>query len=175
MALVTAITGGNPRLDADRRDVVKLSANWKPFEARDIRLHLDYVRSRLSDPISAMPGPTPVLEAAFPDRFVRDSTGELVSADLRPADFDSARRHTLRLGFDVSMPLRPTPTEAEPRCPPGRGRPLPGEMADPFPAGSGPEPVRILFGPGDGSRLGFSLTDTITLVDEVTIRDRLEA
>ena len=191
--LVTAITGGNRELEADRRDVLKLGGNWKPFEETDLRLRVDYVRSRLTDPISSFPGPTAALEAAFPERFVRNSAGELVSVDLRPVNFDSARRDTLRLGFDFSKSLKsapPSPAVIEAfratRAAAGQGAPTEGGP----PPGGGPPPDDALivrdgppsgggrgggggrfFGGGrEGGRLTFSLTDTITLLDEVTIR-----
>ena len=193
--LVTAITGGNPGLEADRRDVIKLGGNWKPLKDTDLRLRVDYVRSRLTDPISSFPGPSEALEAAFPERFVRNSAGELVSVDLRPVNFDSARRDTLRLGFDFTKPLQSArPSQATidalrarrsaagqsppPDGPPPEGGPPPEEaviVRDGPPGGGGPggglRGGGRFFGAGrDGGRLTFSLTDTITLVDEVTIR-----
>ena len=191
--LVTAITGGNRELEADRRDVLKLGGNWKPFEETDLRLRVDYVRSRLTDPISSFPGPTAALEAAFPERFVRNSAGELVSVDLRPVNFDSARRDTFRLGFDFSKSLKSAPpspavieafrarraaagqgapTEGGP--PPG-GEPPPDDAlivrdGPPSGGGRGGGGGRFFGGGREGGRLTFSLTDTITLVDEVTIR-----
>ena len=59
--LVNAITGGNPNLKSDRRNVFKLGANWKPFEETDLRLRADYVHSTISDPISSFPGPSAAL------------------------------------------------------------------------------------------------------------------
>lgn len=182
--LVTAITGGNPALDADRRNVLKLGANWKPLSETDLRLRADYVRSRLQDPISRFPGPTPTLEAAFPERFVRNPAGELVSVDLRPVNFDQARRDTLRLGIDFSKPLRSArPSQAAidairarraaagPTAREGAPRPERPSAEAAGPGGG----FRGLgrFGGGRGGRLTFSLTDTITLVDQVTVRPGL--
>ncbi|MGI8705120.1 MAG: TonB-dependent receptor [Sphingomicrobium sp.] len=187
--LVTAITGGNPDLDADRRNVLKLGANWKPFEETDLRLRGEYVLSRLDNPISSFPGPSEALETAFPERFVRNSQGELVSVDLRPVNFDSARRDTLRLGFDFSKPLRSArpsqPTIDALRARRGAARQgAPPEGGPPPEGAPPPQPERAGAGPGgprggggrffgggrSGGRLTFSLTDTITLVDDVTIR-----
>src|SRR3982751_6067038 len=103
---VNAITGGNPDLQSDRRNVVKLGGNWQPFVKTDLRLRAEYVHSTIDRPIQNIFGPTPALEAAFPDRFVRDASGQLVSVDLRPVNFDQARRDTLRLGFDFTKPLK---------------------------------------------------------------------
>jgi len=109
---VNAITGGNPDLLADRRNVVKFGGNWKPFEKTDLRLRAEYVRSRLDNPVNSFPGASAALEAAFPDRFVRDETGQLVSVDFRPVNYDSARKDTLRWGFDFSKPLKAAPPSA---------------------------------------------------------------
>ena len=113
---VTAISGGNPGLDADRRSVVKFGANFQPFEKIDLRLRADYVRQVIDRPISDLPGPSAALEAAFPNRFVRDGGGNLISVDLRPVNFDQSRRETFRWGFDFSKPLksaRPSPAMIE--------------------------------------------------------------
>ena len=104
--LANVITGGNPDLQADRRNVFKLGANWRPSSKLDLRLRADYVHSTIDRPVSSFPGPSAVLEAAFPERFVRDASGQLVSADLRPVNFDSAMRDTLRWGFDFTKPLK---------------------------------------------------------------------
>ncbi|MFL6722087.1 MAG: TonB-dependent receptor [Sphingomonas sp.] len=103
--LVTAITGGNPNLNSDRRNVVKLSGNWQPFAKTDLRLRADYVHQSIDRPITGI-SVTPAVEAAFPERFVRNSAGQLVSVDLLPVNFDSSRRDALRLGFDFSKPLK---------------------------------------------------------------------
>jgi len=177
--LVTAITGGNPDLGADRRDVLKLGANWRPLEDVDLRLRADYVRSSIADPISSFPGPTAELEEAFPDRFVRNAEGELISVDLRPVNFESSRRDTLRLGFDITRPLRSArPSQAAIES--FRARRAGGQegQTETFEGAEGSRGggFRGLgrFGGGrQGGRLTFSLTDTITLVDEAVIRPGL--
>jgi hypothetical protein len=193
-----AITGGNPDLLADRRKVLKIGANWKPLEETDLRLRVDYVRSRLDRPVSSFPGVTAALEAAFPERFVRDLSGQLISVDFRPVNYDEARRDTLRWGFDFSKPLRSArPSQAQierfrsMRNAQGGGRRNQAEGATPpSPEGGqqpegGPPPGAGPDGPGGGGfgrfggrgrrggRLQFSLTHTINLVDEVTIRPGL--
>jgi hypothetical protein len=103
--LVDAITGGNPNLKSDLRHVVKLSTNWQPFAKTDLRLRADYVRQTTDRPISNITV-SEAIESAFPNRFVRNGSGQLVSVDLRPVNFDSARRDQLRIGFDFSKPLK---------------------------------------------------------------------
>ena len=190
--LVTARTGGNPDLEADRRNVLKLGGNWMPSTKIDLRLRAEYVRSRLADPISNFPGPSAALEEAFPERFVRapcapqPCRGELLSADLRPVNFDSARRDTLRWGFDFTKPLQSRrPPQAlidQFRARRGAGG---GGAPEDAPAGEGRR--REGWGGGEGrgfggggggfgggrrgGRIQLSLTRTLNLVDEVTIRE----
>jgi len=103
--LVTATTGGNADLQSDRRNVIKVGGNWQPFKDTDLRLRADYVHQTIDRPISNV-SVTPQIEAAFPERFVRNGAGDLVSVDLRPVNFDSSRRDALRIGFDFSKPLK---------------------------------------------------------------------
>ena len=196
--LATAITGGNPNLDADRRNVFKLGANWKPLEDKDFRIRADYVHTLIRDPISSFPGPSAELEAAFPERFVRDGGGNLVAVDFRPVNFQESRRDTIRWGFDFSKPLksaRPSqsqidqlrarfappggqrqgsppeggpPPEAERR---GEGRQGPGSGGGGF---GGGRRGGFLFGGSNRGRLTLSATHTVTLVDEATIADGLK-
>ncbi|MCY7338369.1 MAG: TonB-dependent receptor, partial [Sphingomonas bacterium] len=89
---VTTLTGGNLALAADRRRVMKLGANWQPSEKLDLRLRANYVRSSIDRPQASFPAVSAALEAAFPNRFVRDGGGNLIRVDLRPVNFLSSRR-----------------------------------------------------------------------------------
>ncbi|MEO5577563.1 MAG: TonB-dependent receptor plug domain-containing protein [Sphingomicrobium sp.] len=202
---VIAISGGNPALDADRRSVFKLGANFKPFEKTDLRFRADYVRSTIDNPIASLPGPSAALEDAFPERFVR-AGGNLISVDFRPVNYDQSRRQTLRWGFDFTKPLksaRPsseqiqqlrlrfTPPEGQApqgqtpqgQTPPGQGategaaRPEGGggrgQGAGGGGRGFGGGGGRFGGGGTDRGRLQLSMTHTVTLVDEATIRDGL--
>lgn len=203
--LVTSITGGNPNLLADKRNVLKIGGSWKPFAEKDLRLRAEYVLSRLDRPVSSFPGVTAELEAAFPERFIRNASGQLVSVDFRPVNYDAARRDTIRWGFDFSKPLRSArPSQAvierfrarraaetgqqgavagqtapSPEGAPPSESGLPPEGAGPPPGGPGAGGGGGFgrgggggrFGGGrQGGRLQFSLTHTLNLVDEVTIR-----
>jgi uncharacterized membrane protein YgcG len=103
--LVDATTGGNPALQSDRRHVLKFSGNWQPFPKTDLKFRADYVHQRIERPIGNITVNS-AFEAAFPDRFVRDETGQLVSVDLRPLNFESSTRDQLRVGFDFTHPLK---------------------------------------------------------------------
>ncbi|HXG98886.1 MAG TPA: TonB-dependent receptor plug domain-containing protein [Sphingomicrobium sp.] len=181
---VTTLTGGNPDLKADRRRVVKLGGNWQPVEKFDLRLRADYVRSAIDRPQASFPAASAALEAAFPDRFTRDSSGALVRVDLRPVNFLSSRRDTLRWGFDFTKPLKSTPpspaaiaafrqrfAQNRPAAPAtGEGPPL-GERR--FGGGGGGGGAR--FGGGaNGGRLTLSMTHTLNLTDRVTIAEGID-
>jgi hypothetical protein len=194
-AIVTAITGGNPDLDADRRTVFKLGTNWQPFADTDLRLRADYVHQRIERPISNI-SVTPAIEEAFPERFQRapcspqPCTGQLVSVDLRPVNFDHSTRDTLRVGFDFTKPLksrRPSQAVIEqmraqfgiaPRGAQGGAATPPtrpaGEGARGGGRGFGGRGGGGFFGGGNRGRIQFSLTDTITFTDKVTIAPGLE-
>ena len=184
---VTTFTGGNPDLLADTRDVLKIGGNWKPFDETDLRLRAEYVRQTIDDPQGNVSGASETLEAAFPDRFVRDENGTLVAVDLRPVNFQESRRDTIRWGFDFTKPLTSKPpSEAaraafRERLAAQRGQ---GDQPPPPPEGgaqgAGPgsgEGGPRGFGGGrfgggrQGGRLTFSLTHQLNLVDEVTIAD----
>jgi hypothetical protein len=186
--LVTTFTGGNPDLGADTRNVLKIGGNWKPFDKTDLRLRAEYVRQSIDDPQGNVSSTSEALEAAFPNRFVRDENGALVAVDLRPLNFLESRRDTLRWGFDFTKPLASRlPSEAaraafrersanQPRgqgdqstSPPTEGGPTGAEAG-----GREGGPRRIgggRFGGRQGGRLTFSLTHQLNLVDEVKIAD----
>jgi hypothetical protein len=198
-AIVTATTGGNPDLQSDRRNVLKIGGNWQPSAKLDLRLRADYVHQRIENPISSISA-TPAIEAAFPGRFVRDGSGQLVSVDLRPVNFDHSQRDQLRVGFDFSRPLKsrrpsqavidqmraqfgfgPRGTSGGPgAAPPPEGGPGAGPPPEAPSSEGGRGGGRGFGGRGGGGggffgggqnrgRLTFSLTDTITFVDKVTI------
>jgi len=102
---ISRLDGGNPDLLADNRRVMKLGLNVKPFEETDITLSADYTNSRIRNPIASFPTATPEIEAAFPDRFVRDASGRLLSIDSRPTNFARADREELRWGINFTKPL----------------------------------------------------------------------
>jgi iron complex outermembrane recepter protein len=103
---VTQISGGNPDLDASKRRVLKLGGTLKPLAKGDLTLSANFVRSRTSGSIASLPEPTADVEGAFPDRFVRDDTGRLVSVDTRSVNFERERRDELRIGFNGSINLK---------------------------------------------------------------------
>ena len=163
------VTGGNPDLLTDRRRTFKLSADWQPVDAVNLRLRADYAHVRIDRPVSSITV-SPDLEAAFPQRYVRDAAGNLVSVDLRPLNLDNARRDTLRFGFDFTKPLQSKKaSQADLQRLLGRAQ----SAGIAVPQGSAAAaPNSLAAAPANG-RLTFSLTDTLTLVDRAMIRPGL--
>jgi hypothetical protein len=200
---ITSITGGNPGLTSDSRNVFKIGGNFTPFEKLQFNISADFVRSTTRNQITAFPAATAEIEAAFPGRFTRDSTGRLVSIDTRAVNFARAEREELRWGFNLSLPLGSSVEKAMQEARAKReaeraeairnGTPLPEgprrEGGQPGgPGGDGPR----RFGPGGpggpgggrgfggfggpgslAGRIQFSLYHTIRFKDEIVIRDGL--
>jgi hypothetical protein len=180
---VTTLTGGNPALDSDRRNVLKIGGNWQPFEKTDLRLRAEYVRQTIDHPQASFPAASEALEAAFPDRFQRAPDGTLVSVDLTPVNFEQSRKDLLGWGFTFTKPLASKPPSEAARAALrerfAQQRAARGQSAAPPPppeSGAAPPPEGGRgfgggrFGGGrQGGRLTFSLTHQVNLVDEVTI------
>ncbi|WP_336968990.1 TonB-dependent receptor [Sphingobium aromaticiconvertens] len=103
---VTQISGGNPNLRESVRDQFRLGVTLKPLEKANLTLTATYLNSRTDNPISSFPTPTPAIEAAFPQRFMRDADGTLLQIDGRPINYLSSQRSQLRWGFDYSIPIK---------------------------------------------------------------------
>ena len=103
---VTQLSGGNPDLRESVRNQFRLSASVKPFTKPNLTLTATYLNSRTNNPISAFPSPTPAIEAAFPQRFLRDEDGNLLQIDARPINFLRSQSEQLRWGFDISFTLK---------------------------------------------------------------------
>ena len=135
-ATVTTISGGNAGLVADNNHVRKLGLTLKPWGAKDLSITANYVDSRTDNPIAAFPSATAAIEAAFPDRFVRDAAGSLVQVDRRPINFARSERSELRWGINFSAPLKSK---------------IQREL-EAYRAGTGPNPFEGLQRPGGGGR-----------------------
>ncbi|MCW4462474.1 TonB-dependent receptor [Sphingomonas sp. BT-65] len=103
---ITRITGGNPLLRADRSRVMRLGAQIRPLSDVDLSIDASYTRRRFRDETQNFPGATAETEAAFPERFVRDGSGRLLSIDARPVNYSSSQRSQFSWGinFGVSLP-----------------------------------------------------------------------
>ena len=185
-AIVTQIGGGNADLLADNRRVFKLGATLRPFGETDLSLVATYTSSKTRNAIGSLNFPTAQLQDAFPDRFIRDPSGELIQIDTRPVNFFREDREELRWGINFSkriqdstaerfralaaagriqFPGRPggaPPGSAGADRPRGEGRGGGGGGGGRFGGGGGPG--------GGGGRLQFALYHTWNLTDEVLVR-----
>lgn len=188
---ITRLEGGNPALLADSRRVVRLGANIRAMRDPDLRLSLNYTNTRIDNPIASFPTATPEIEAAFPDRFLRDAEGRLVRIDGRPVNFSRSEREEVRWGANFSMPFgsRRAPegqggwrqrraggeSGAGPQRRPGGGEGAQGQRRAGGQGGFGGRGGGAFggrggFGGGQG-RIQLSLYHTWRLKDEVLIRD----
>jgi hypothetical protein len=186
---VTRIEGGNPDLFADNRRVWKLGLTIRPIEDTDLTLRADYTNSTIRNPIASFPTATPEIESAFPGRFVRDSSGRLVSIDSRPVNFERSDRSELRWGLNFSERLgsarprgggvlarygiRGGGGEGGERGGEGRGEGSDAPQGGGGGRGSGGAGGRGGGGRGGGDRLQLGLFHTWHFEDEILIRDGL--
>jgi hypothetical protein len=104
---IARIEGGNPELTADNRRVFKLGLNLRPLSEIDLSLSANYTKTRTVNLIASFPTATPEIEAAFPERFVRDDAGRLLRIDTRPVNFARSDREDMRWGINFSKALGP--------------------------------------------------------------------
>lgn len=179
---IVRLDGGNPGLVADNRREIALRFNARPFPNEDLSLIAGYTDSRVRNAIAGFPTATAEIEAAFPERFARDSSGRLVQIDARPVNFARTDRRELRWGVNFSEPIGPQRRPGaggDPGRPGAAVRPLAGQ---PSPGGGpgqrggrGPGGGRGFgggpFGGGGGGRLQLALFHTWHFENEILIRD----
>lgn len=187
---ITRVSGGNPNLNPEDRQVLALGFNLRPWSERDFSVSSNYTRTIVNDAIIAFPTITADLEAALPERFTRDATGNLTALDARPLNFARTERSELRTGFNFSRSFgTPNPAAAMGgggmMMMMGGGRPAGGPPpgAGGAPGAGGPQ-VRM-GGPGGGGggrgggmqpgqgRFNLSIYHTVRFTDTVSIRDSL--
>lgn len=194
---ITRIDGGNANLISDNRSVMKLGLNIRPIKSTDLTFNMDYNKSTIRNPIASFPTATAELEAAFPDRFERDGTGQLLRIDNRPINFLRSEREQIRWGLNfskqISSPLASAmakqfeaqrnarqaareAAQANGEAPPHGGRGA-GARERRGPGGFGGRGGGRGFGGGgggaNGGRLQLGVFHTIALTDKVVIRDGL--
>lgn len=104
---VLPVRGGNPDLRSPRSQNLALNAALGPFTRWSVSANLGYQRLEANDGVGALPNLTAEVEAAFPDRFLRDQDGRLISVDYRPINLRSTLAEGLNTSLNFSLP-RPT-------------------------------------------------------------------
>ncbi len=103
---VSQTAGGNPALQADHRHVDKIGLTLKPIHGTDLTITANYIHSSIRNAIAGFPSPTAAIETAFPDRFTRDTDGNLERIDIRPINFAREERQELRWGINFTQKLK---------------------------------------------------------------------
>lgn len=156
---VTRISGGNPDLKAEERNVLRLGATYRPEKITGLSLTANYTRIRINNPVAGFPAATAAVEAAFPDRFTRDGDGNLTRIDTRPVNFAKRESQQFRWGLNFSRQIGKTSPP-----PPGgwRGRQGGGPGGGPAgqPSVPGAELLARNTGDRDTNRPPQSLPDT---------------
>lgn len=186
--LATVISGGNSALLAERRRDFRAQANWQPIRDVDLNLTASYARVRSTNTTAGFPVNTAEIEAAFPDRFVRDAAGTLISIDQRPVNFAATSGQQLRYGLSFARTFGTPPRGAGGGMvgapggarPPGAGGPAGagggGGSRPPGAAGGGGRGpggggFGGIFGGGQmGGRWSIALYHTVRFQDEILIR-----
>lgn len=102
---VESLSGGNRALVADSRNVMKIGLTLKPFQSQNLTFTANYIDSAIKNPTQTFPAATAQIEAAFPSRFIRNASGQLVEVDYTPVNFADDDRKDLRLGINYTKPL----------------------------------------------------------------------
>lgn len=109
---IIRIDGGNPLLRADSRKAFNIGARITPFPKANFTINTRYTNQTRRHYAGGFGGVSAEIEAAFPDRFVREPSttpgvpGRLLSVDYRPINFERSERSTLHwdVVFTKSIP-----------------------------------------------------------------------
>ena len=116
----TVISGGNPGLPAQNQRDWRFQLNWQLPDITPAiqqgRLTLEYFKSHSEDIASGFPTLTPTIEAAFPGRVTRDSTGRIVTIDQRPVTFAQQDQERIQVGLNFTGPFGKARPEAAARA-----------------------------------------------------------
>ena len=102
---VRYVTGGNPDLPVARRRIWSIGGTYLPFTNANLILSAEYSSRRTTNLQSTLPPVNAQVQAAFPDRFVRDASGVLTLVDSRPVAFayDNSDQLHSRIDFHGSL------------------------------------------------------------------------
>lgn len=117
-----SVFGGNPDLEGGSIDTLSASATMRPFKGDIATLNIEYRRRVARGGIASLPTLTPDIEAAFPERVVRDASGRLISIDARPINISDDRAETITSGLTLLYTAKRKTPAGEP-LPPGSPRP----------------------------------------------------
>ena len=118
-APIAVTGGGNTDLAPEERQIRTLGIGWRPVKNRQLNLGLSYIDTRITDQVANLGSATTALQAAFPERFVRDDAGRLLRADIRPVNLFREVERKVKAEISFFGPIGPPPP------PPAKGAPPP--------------------------------------------------
>lgn len=163
---VERLDGGNPDLQPPLVQISALRIQFKPPSLQELSISLDYSRTSLFDGISGRLEPTPQVEAAYPERFERNSLGSLVRFDRRPLNIAREDRRQLRWGINLAAPIAGQRGTSQGAIT-GAGNPV--QTSPQFSSDAPPRHSSSTGGTG-APQLQFALYHTWTLKDTATLR-----
>ncbi|GGD48063.1 TonB-dependent receptor [Croceicoccus pelagius] len=101
----TLIYGGNPELRTPRTTTRRFAVSAAPARKINLQLSTAFVQSTTHYQIGAVPPTGSSLIYAFPERFVRDASGRLITVDSRPVNFGAHKQETLQTSIAATIPL----------------------------------------------------------------------
>ncbi|AQR73660.1 TonB-dependent receptor domain-containing protein [Sphingomonas sp. LM7] len=115
--LVTAFAGGNPNLKAERRRIASINLDAQPIASSELRLGIGYADTRIADQVGVLSAVTQMIQAAFPDAYVRGASGQLVSVNFQPLNFALENQRDLSATFQYygNFGKAPPPDAKAPR------------------------------------------------------------
>ena len=163
--------GGNALLQREDREIVSIGATLKPRRG-NVAIIANFTRTTTQDPILSFPIVTQPIQAAFPERFVRNDAGRLTAIDSSPLNLAKNRQSQMRWGINFTRSLG--------RLPEGADLIVSPTTDGTIPAGTLPPNSRVIESPPGTplppeienaiSRLYFSLYHTWHFEDSVVIR-----
>ncbi|WP_395945529.1 TonB-dependent receptor [Brevundimonas sp.] len=102
---ILPLSGGDPDLRSQQTQTFSVTTSVGPFGRWALQAGLDYQSANTTDAVGALPPLSPEIEAAFPDRFLRDAAGRLVGIDERPINFEALASRTLSTSLTASLPF----------------------------------------------------------------------
>ena len=110
---IVQITGGNPTLKPETDRIFRINGILRLVQRLNLQLNAEYTQTSRKNFVSTLPEASAAVMLAFPNRFVRDASGTLVTEDLRPVNFDSEEDKRLRWGISMNTRLGSSPVPGQ--------------------------------------------------------------
>jgi hypothetical protein len=163
--VVDPLTGKSVRVDEingplaarvrSRSTQQRLGLTLNPAGDLDLRLESEVIRREERNPVGDLPLASAAVLTAFPERFLRDSSGRLIAIDVSPLLFARRSETQLRNAVNLRLFLGPA-APAKPRGGSDEGG-----------AGEGEDTARR----GSRPRLQLGLAHTLLLSSRLTLRE----